>query len=663
MPRARRAVRSVPRVSSPSYTLELDDYSAGMNPYIGNDKFPVRNAGTNMWRLAQNARIITQGEYETRKGIDFHSAAVGETKDDFQETTTGANNRSISETIWGAQKFTSTQDAPLSRFEVGLGKETQAQGTVLVELWTDDSGEPGAMISRSSIAGNTVIPSYAYTSAYFPDAPMLVNGTDYWIVIKIQPSGFDIYGWSSTTAATDSLSSLDSGNTWSANSYALNFKEYYATTGGVKGLIRAVKSDGTKVTIFAHGTAVYTVDNVTGAVTAIKTGLSANATHYRFVLVNDIVYYVNGQDGYRKWDFTTESQVTATNYSDIVNHKGLNVLVRVDDPARFDWTGFGLYETFASVDFMYVPSPKTGDSIASMTSLNGYLLVRTRNRAYIVSGSGDPNADSFSLDLAPDQKGTYSPETSCTDKNFEYFLSDDGIYRSNGTQPELISENVYQDIVSMTNKDDVCMAINKGRLYVWFTSAGSDTNDSCYVLNLNFKNGSDTVESLDTNTFVSRAVSSWQDDDTLLVGSSRLGQVYWQELETNDYTNLGGDIDFELRTHYFVGSNPSVYKAFRYWQVRFGAADGNYTINCDYAYDLRDNWVTYSAPDVQGVGSIWGAGQVWGAFTWGATHEVNISTYVPGEYRRIALRYTHYATRQPHRFFGQTIRYQERRMR
>ena len=110
--------------------------------------------------------------------------------------------------------------------------------------------------------------------------------------------------------------------------------------------------------------------------------------------------------------------------------------------------------------------------------------------------------------------------------------------------------------------------------------------------------------------------------------------------------------------------SPSVLKEIRYWQPRFGAQSGNYTIACEYATDLRDNWQTYSSPNVQGSGYLWGdSGTVWGAFTWGTTAEIQSQLYVPGEYRRIAIRYKHYAARQPNSFLGHTLRVQTRRMR
>lgn len=661
MPWAKRATKTIPPLGSRAVTYEINDYSKGYNSFLSNDKFPFKDGTSNMWRLAQDARIATLGEYDSRKGVDFHSAAAGETQDDIITSTTGAADKSFTETTRLAQVFTAGANQRLSKVEIRLKNTTTATGTVMVEIWSNVSGSPGVKLARSSVASSSITSSYAYITARFVEAPLLVSATNYWIVVYIQPVGTNSYSWSSTTSETTAKVSMDSGMTWSATSYSLNFRQFYATSGATIGLLRAYKSDGTKVTIFAHGTVLYSVDNVTGALTSIKTGLNASATKYRFELVNDTVYYVNSYDGYRKWDFTTESQVNATNYSTLTEHKGLMFLVRTDDPNRVDYSNFADYETFTSTDFIYVPSPKTGDPVTALRSLNGYLLLPTLNNKYILSG--DENA-TFSLDEAPDQKGTFSQETITSDDNFVYFLSDDGVYRSNGSEAQLLSEDVYNDVVNLPNKSEACVVVSDGLLYLWYTPSGTIGNSKCYVFALNYGDGGGTTESLDTDSFVSRAYHGFRDDGELLVANSKIGQVYWQELDSNDSTNLGGDINFELRTHYIIGPSPAVLKEVRYWEPRFAAQSGNYSITAQYATDLRDNWQTYQTPGVQGSGETYGSGVIYGSgAVYGTTAEIQAYMYVPGEYRRIAIRYKHYATRQPQSFLGHTFVMQSRRIR
>jgi len=660
MPWAKRNNKPLVSIRSQQAMYEINDYSMGFNSFYSNDKMPFKSGGSSLWRLAQDARITTLGEYSSRKGTDFHSQPAGQTQDQAITSVTGAADKNFTQTIRLAQKFTAGTTGMMTRADVNLKNANSATGTVMVELWSDSSG-PSARLARTSIASSAIGSSYDYLIARFYEAPQVTATTAYWIVVYVQATGVNAYNWSSNTSATTAMTSTDGGTTWSATSYALNFKQYYSTTGGVKGLIRAYKSDGTKVTVFAHATSLYSVNNSTGVLTAIKTGLNASATYYRFALVNDIIYYVNGYDGYRKWDFTTESQVNTTNYSTLTVHVGLMFLVRTDDPNRVDFSGFGLYEEFASIDFIYVPAAKTGDPTTALVPLNGYLLLFTLNNKFILSGE---DTATFSLDEAPDQKGTFSQDTVTTDNNFAYFLSDDGVYRTNGTQPQMLSTDIYDDIVKLPNKDTAVIVYNRGRIYLWYTPLSEANNSHCYVFSLNFGDSGGTTESIDTDSFVKKAFSAFQDSNDLIVASSRVGQIFWQEKASNDNTNLGGHINFELRTHYIVGDSPAMLKDIRYWNPRFGAQTGNYSIAAEYATDQRDNWQTYSDVAVQGAGTTYGSGATFGSgVTYGATAEVQSQLYVPGGYRRIALRYKHYATRQPHTFLGHTLTIQTKRMR
>lgn len=662
MPYARRQKRPIPTISSPSQQFELNDYSLGMNNYLSNDKFPFKNGSSNLWRLAQDARIPVLGEYETRKGFDYYSDPIGQTLAANRPGTTSPTDQDISETTWAAQKFTATANNYLTRLDIRIKNSAAATGTVMVELWTNNAGSPGTLLSRSSIAGSSPSAAYGYWSAYFPDAPSITSGTDYWIVSYIQLYGANAYKWSTSTTAATAKISTDRGATWSSTSFELNFRQYGSTIGGVKGMYRAYKSDGTKVTLLAQGTALYSVDDVTGALTVIKSGLSSSATNYRFDIFGDVVYYVNGYDGIRKWDFTTESQVTADNYTLLKAWKGLLWVGGGADPNAIKYSNFGLPEVFTSTDLLYADVPKNGDPPVAFMPLNGLFFVFTRNNKFVISGD---NNETFRIDEAPDQKGTYTQETVCADKNHMFYLSDDGVYKSSGSEPQLMSESIYEDIRGMSTKPGCCIAVNKGRLYLWYASPGMATNDRCWVWNLNFGNGSqECLESSDTGAYVARVAAGFQDGDNMIVGSSRVGAAYYQELENNDYTNLGADLNFDLRTHYMNYGRPSQLHEIRYWNPRFRTSTTNNGVQCQYSYDLNATSNLVSEIDVQGSGYQWGAaGTIWGSFVWGVNAEVQGQLTVPGEFRRIQLRYSHSATRQKVTFLGHSLQVMTRRMR
>lgn len=664
MPWAPRAKYKIPSVGSPTVTTEINDYSLGMNSFLANDVMPFKNGRPNYWRTAQDARITTLGQYETRRGFDFYNnlftTPTGAATVASISSTTGAADHNLGGTNWDAQPFTTGGSVRLAQVLIRLKNAASATGVPIVELWTNSGGVPGTRIARSSTDPGLIISTYLYSVVGFPDSPLLSASTQYWIVSYIQAGGSGNYSWSSTTTNTAGLTSTNSGANWSANTFGFNFSVIGADNAPVIGLHQAVKSDGTTKVLYACGTTLDYIDSAVSVATAIKTGLNASATKYRFITVADKVYYVNGFDGYRKWDFTTESQVNATNYTHICLHKGLVFLVSPLQPNRIVWSGFGTPETFDALDFWDVPAPVTGDPITALVSLNGYLLIFTRSSKYIFSG--DTNA-SFQLSEAPDQKGTFTQETTTQDQNFVYYLSDDGVYRSNGNEAQIMSTNIYQEIIDIQTKSNCCLTVNQGHLYMWYTSSGASANDSCWVWSLNYDNKSQTIESHDTNAYVSRAVTGIDTDYPLIVGSSVVGTVYWQELPSNNYNNLGGDINFYLQTHYITFGTPAVLHEVRRWVYRVKAQSGSYTLSPQYAYDLRNNFQTIGDINVQGSGSIWGSGIIWGAFTWGTTAEVQTISVVPGEYRRIAFAYSHSGARQPNTFLGHTYVVENRRLR
>lgn len=656
MPQADFNPVPIPSVTSRTTPQEFNDYSKGMNTYLANDVMPLNQGGANFWRLAQDARMPTLGEYETRKGADFHSDAVGETLEGAQTSTLGAADQSFNSVTRLAKKYTAASSGRLTKVELNLKNGASASGTVIVELWSDSSG-PSALLAKTSIASSAIGATADYEVARFISAPAVTSGTAYWIVAYVQNTGLNSYQWTSTTAAATAMTSTDSGSTWSATAYDLNFKAYVSTNESPKGYARYTKNDGTAVSILWAGTTMYSVNESTGALTAVKTGLNASATKYRWAVVNDILYYVNEYDGYRKWDGTTESQVSATNYSLICEFKGLIFLARTDDKQRVDFTNFAAYDTFTSTDFIYVPSPKTGDPVTALGEVNGLLTFFTAKSKYVLSG--DDNA-TFRLDPALGKKGTYTQETIASDGNYLYFLSDDGLYRFNGSTDDPLSENIFEDIKVLPNKNTTLLNVNRGRLRLYYSLSGQTYNSRCFVFSLNFN----CVESHDTDTYFKFAHTSKQENDKLFVVSSLVGQVYLDDQSTNDYTNLGGDINFRLLTHYMHFGSPAVYKEVRYWKPRLEAQSDNYTITCEYATDLRDTYQTRENTAIQGSGYIWGsASTVWGSFTWGTTPEMQPDLSIGGEYRRVQVGYKHYATRQPHKFLGHTFITETRRLR
>lgn len=640
--------------------MESLDFSKGYDSQTANDVL-----APDRLRLATDARISTVGRYETRKACDFYSVPAGETLNAQQTSVTGASDKSISTTTWLAAKFTTTAAGRLTKVELNLKNASGAAGPVIVEIYSDSSG-PGTLLAQSSIPASTPTSSYAYASARFIEAPLLANATAYWIVAYIQFDGTGSYNWSGTTNATTAKTSSNSGVSWSTTSYDLNYKTYLSTDGGTLGDFRARKSDGTKKTIIAYKeaagtTAVGTVDDVTGALTAIKTGLSSSATFYDFEQVGDVVYYVNGYDAPRKWDFTTESAMggSPSVAKRIKWHKNHMFLLLASDPARADFSDAALPETFTSTNFIHIPAPKSNDPVINWGILNDNLYFVTTQTKWGLYGSDLTN---IVLRKVPGSKGTVAGDTVFIDGNYIYFAAPDNFYAFDGTSDHELMDNVLDDYREAVNRDDMSARVWNGRLYIFHTPPGGAQNSKCWVVNLSLHG---VQESLDTGTYVQRcAVWSADTDANQFVQASNLvGALYFAELSSNNSTNLGKKLRFELRTRYEHHNAPSADKQTKRWYPRFASA--NHSVDCQYDKNFEDSPTTIPV-SLSGDTGYWGDGSLWttpGTDYWGVVALINPRLTIPGVAKYLQLRYLCIGASVPVEFDGHSIYWLLRRPR
>lgn len=646
-----------PRITSDQLSEDVLAYVKGFNSASPNDAVP-----DDQLTYASDARISSTGRYSTRQGANFYSVALGQTQDTSQTSTSGAADKTINETSWLAAKFTAGTTGRLTRVDVRLKNASTATGTVMVKIYSDSSGSPGTLLATSSIASADITSSYQYLIARFIEAPVVASGTSYWLISHVQANGTNTYSWSSTTNATTAKSSADSGASWSTTTHDLNFKTYVSTNSPVLGLYRTRKSDGSKKNLIAHGTNLYTITDLDGTTSSIKSGLSASATKYRFAQVNDVVYYVNGFDAPRKWDYTTESAVggspaVATN---IIQHKGLMFYVDAADPNKIFYSNFADYETFTSTDFFYVPAPKTADPITALGVLNDALTIWTRQNKYTLFGSDN---STFQLTQSPGRKGTFTQESMAYDlsRNVAYFLSDDGIYETNGNTDKLLSapiDNKIQEILE-SNPANTVLGLHNNRLYVFYTPSGESANSKCLVYNLNYE----CWESEDTATYFNHVASLFGEKDEWFLGSSLVGASYYGEKPSNDYDNLGKPLSWEIRTKYMHWKKPSIDKEVRQWVPRFLAQSDSYNVTCQYDTDFR-NSPSGESLNVQGVGETWGGGALFGDGSMYGREQLREGDFsIPGQYGYIQIRYKHEAARQPIDFMGHYLRVQVRKKR
>lgn len=649
--------RPVPVPSVGTQKAQTKDYEfvKGLNTNNSNDDMPQ-----DQLRYITDAREPELGKWRTRLGNDFLSTPVGEAINVQETSITGASSFNFSTTIWAAQKVTAASTGRLSAIEVRIRNTASGTGTIVVAFYSDSSGSPGTELARSTIPAASLTSSYQYLKARFITCPDVTNGTAYWVVVYVQAGGTNSYQISNTTNSTNAKTSTNSGVSYATRTYSLNVKVYTATSGGVKGNIRVKRSNGTVYTFFAHGSDLYSVNETTGAVTSVDSGLNSAATFCRFGFVNDTLYYVTGLQKPRKYDFTTASEVTGApeNAALIIVHKGVVFYISATDVTKMFYTNFAAYDAFTSTDFIYVDAPKTSDPVRAFAKLNGNLFPISRNNKFVLYG--DDNA-TFRLDEAPGQKGTFSQESVIYDQNYIYLASDDGIYRYNGAEEKNISRDILNRWTELTNKENTVLELYNNRLYVWYTPNGQSENTECFVYNTVYQHW----ESVDTHAYIGRAYARFEVADKFLQSSNRIGMVMFAEQATNDYNTMGEPLLWDMRTHYNHYGTPAQYKRCPTFRPHFDAQSGNYAVQIGYATDFNES-ATFTDLNLQSSASRFDTGVTFNSgATFGGAQQVNpmdTAPIIPGDWRRLQIRYKHEAAREPVYFDGHILAIETQRL-
>jgi hypothetical protein len=636
------------------------DYSQGFDTYLANDVVPV-----NKLIYATDTRISTLGRQRTRRGCDFYTVPAGETLDTQQVSVTGASNQNFGTNAWIAAKLVPGTTNRLTRLDINIRNTAAATGPVIIDIRSDSSGSPSTtVLAQTSIPASSPTSSSAYLTARFIEAPLLTSGTTYWIVVYVQGEGTNTYQWSSTTSATTATTSANAGVTWSSSTFDMNYKTYLSTNSPTLGQYRGYKSDGTKVTLIAYKeaagtTAVATVNDATGALTAIKTGLSASATRYEFELFNDVIIYVNGYDAPRKWDFTTDAALGGSPgiSSQVIQHKTRLFFMAANSTKVF-FSNIADAETYTSTDFVYIPSPKSPDPVTKFAILNDRLFFWTVRTKWVLDGSDISN---MVLRKASGQKGTAAPDSVQATLNYIYFASDDNVYQFNGSTDTPIFDAVLGDYQGVANKSTFGSGIYNSRYYLFYTPSGSATNAACWVYNLNYG----SMESNDTATYIAKSMT-WGgavDSGQFIQASSLVGALYYGELATNLYNNLGRRLSWELRTKYDHMGAPASNKHVKRWYPRFATGTGPYSVSCQYDKDFAGSPTTIPV-SLKGTGIVFGGGALFGGgAVFGNSQLTDPKISIPGLSRFVQRRYKMTGVNVPVEFHGDSLYYFLRRPR
>lgn len=282
----------------------IDLMKSGRTPYAKN------------FRLYAQQADDRQVAVSNRKGSGFYMNPLGETKTVQQESTAGASTHVIGKVLNNVlQKFVAADSNRVTRLDVKLANPGTGRSAIIVELWSDNAGEPYKKLASSSFENGDISDTAGYITARFAQAPKLVSGDTYWIVLRVQDDGADGYTVSTTTNTTLAYVSNTGVSSPAVQTFSINYKLYTTAENAVRGIYRWNRDNGANITIVVIGTTMYYVDESTHMLVSIKTGLSASASYYSFTNADNKLFWVNSYDTLNTWDGTLE----ATNSNLITN--------------------------------------------------------------------------------------------------------------------------------------------------------------------------------------------------------------------------------------------------------------------------------------------------------------------------------------------------------
>lgn len=579
--------------------------------------------------FAKNFRLYAQQSDDrrvavsSRKGPGFYITPLGEAQAVVNTATTGASTAEVG-TITNVhyQQWTAASSDRLTRLDISVGNNNTGKGTLRVDVYSDVSGRPGAKLAQSSLSNGELALTPGYETVRFINPVKLVSGAQYWYVVYIQDDGQGTYQLGTTTAGTKAYKTNSSLASGALQTYGLNFRTYTAVDSIFKGSYRFARDNGNNVTLVAHGTTMYRVDETTKALVSITTGLSALATEYVFANGDNKVFWVNGYDSLKAWNGTTVETITDADLpilSQIIMHKDRlwgvtasdpNKLVFSENPGNpaFDSTGAipttatqQWYYAWLSVSFIYVPRPHNGSPITGLVSFQDALHVFTADRKYVITGY---DRGSFNQREATGNRGALSHRGITSDENSIYFVSDDGLYEYNGSSDTKISERITPLFEGCPRKDYITPIVWKGKVRFYMSSDASPVNDVTLLYNKELKEFE-----FDTETFIDTAIYYGDaDDEQDLIEFSSLAPVAYKAEQA--YSSLGAPIDFEYQFAYNSLGSPAQRKRILKFFPLFQGVDSTFKVNIEVDRDFQNS------PRIKEIMLVVN-GSEWGGFNWG----------------------------------------------
>jgi hypothetical protein len=345
------------------------------------------------------------------------------------------------------------------------------------------------------------------------------------------------------------------------------------------------------------------------------------------------------------------------NYGEVTAKNGSNLTVTSISHTA---TPINSYDKFDRDFRQNFPAIKTGDPLTAMFNLGGvvYFLTR-RNKYYMYSQT----ADVWTQQASSAQHGTFSQESCICDLNYAYYANDDGVYIFDGSSEGSITQNTIQSTYdAIAGKESIHLELYNNRLYVFYSSQGNGVNDACLVYNINLR----LWESFDTGLPVGISIGRQTASNRFICGSSKLGQLYTYEDNSNAYADIGSPIDFDLETSYLHFGTPSQLHRITKWRPEFATVAGEYSIKCGYALDFTDNVkyaysINLKNQTVLQETYVWDNPPAYGNIV--TPTKLTTIPQVNGQFYRCQIRYQHHAAFEPVNFKAQTLSVETQRLR
>lgn len=553
-----------------------------------------------------NSRRYARNETDTRVAIHSRlgsvvmSSAVGVTADDSNiATSTGDLLLEAGTTI--AQQFTAGSNGVLSSLELEVKKATSGNGPIIIEIYTDNGGYPGSKVGQTSILPTDITNSYAYVAANLMDAPTMASGSDYWKVIYIQADGTGSYHLRQT--AGSGLTKVEGDAGWSVLSSGFRFKTYFSTAAFIKGFTRRNPQNQDYKTVFAMGNDVYVVDDETPTPTSIDSNISSDSQKVRFAQVDNKTIWVDGENAARWWNGTdTPTQIVGVPGipTNVLIYQNRALFVPKDDPTRVNFSELYNFESYRSVDFFYVPSPKSPDHIKAWHEFQDGVTIFTRKTKHIVFGS---SLGTFTRKQAIGTKGAISQEATAADKNKIYFMAPDKlIYSWNGVEDTLISGKMEPEFQKIQDIEKVRLHLHRNQLRVYYNTKSDPTVNKMALFDIEQEQWF-----RDTGRCVMGSITWDMNDNELVEFSSRCGQLFFGE---TGYSDAGRAIEFKYWTAYKMYGSGIAKDRIRRFRPIVRPSDAPYTLKVGKDIDFQNK------PTLRDF-LVDSGGAKWGSFTWG----------------------------------------------